>query len=175
VRSVAAGHNVLRYLMLRMHNQVLRPQHYRESCGRLSGLNLLYGCIPFDQMPFCTSLPGHNPRYWDLVESLDVTDRSYELLARRVRNNVERHGILYTPVADLEEFGDITELVSIFNGKLHYKHTERKLVQDKGHVFIRGTRTALRPSSRSCRSMPRPGSTATERPSSGGWPRRHAA
>jgi hypothetical protein len=105
MRSVAAGHNVLRYLMLRMHNQVLRPQHYGESCGRLSGLNLLYGCIPFDQMPFCTSLPGHNPRYRDLVESLDVTDWSYELLARRVRNNVERHGILYTPVADLEGFG----------------------------------------------------------------------
>jgi hypothetical protein len=138
VRSAAAGHNVLRYLMLRMHNQVLRPQYYWESCGRLSGLNLLYGCIPFDQMPFCTSLPGHNPRYWDLVESLDVTDRSYELLARRVRNNVERHGILYTPVADLEEFGDVTRLVSIFNGKLYYKHMQRQLVQDKGHVFIRG-------------------------------------
>jgi hypothetical protein len=28
----------------------------------------MYGCIPFDQMPFCTSLPGHNPRFWDLVE-----------------------------------------------------------------------------------------------------------
>ena len=138
VRSVAAGHNVLRYLMLRMYNQVIKAQYNWEQCGRLSGLNLLYGCIPFDQMPFCTSLPGHNPRYWDLVESLNVTDRSHELLARRVRNNVERHGILYTPVADLEEFGDVTELVSIFNGKLYYKHTERRLVQDMGHVFIRG-------------------------------------
>ncbi len=138
VRSAAAGHNVLRYLMLRIYNQVIKAQYNWEQCGRLSGLNLLYGCIPFDQMPFCTSLPGHNPRYWDLVESLDMTDRSHELLARRVRNNVERHGILYTPVADLEEFGDITELVSIFNGKLYYKHTERRLVQDMGHVFIRG-------------------------------------
>jgi hypothetical protein len=124
--------------MLRMYNQVIKAQYNWEQCGRLSGLNLLYGCIPFDQMPFCTSLPGHNPRYWDLVESLDVTDRSYELLARRVRNNLERHGILYTPVADLEEFGDVTKLVSIFNSKLYYKHTGRQLVQDKGHVFIRG-------------------------------------
>ena len=138
VRSAAPGHNVVRYLMLRMHNQVIKAQYYWEECGRLSGLNLLYGCIPFDQMPFCTSLPGHNPRFWDLVESLDVTDRNHELLARRVRNNVERHGVLYTPVADLEEFGDVTRLISTFNGKLYYKHTERKLVQDKGHVFIRG-------------------------------------
>ena len=138
VRSAAPGHNVIRYLMLRMYNQVIKAQYNREECGRLSGLNLQYGCIPFDQMPFCTSLPGHNPRYWDLVESLDATDRNHELLARRVRNNVERHGILYTPVADLEEFGDVTELIAIYNSKLYYKHTERQLVQDKGHVFIRG-------------------------------------
>jgi energy-coupling factor transporter ATP-binding protein EcfA2 len=138
VRSAAPGHNVIRYLMLQMHNQVLRPQYNWETCDRLSGLNLLYGCIPFDQMPFCTSLPGHNPRYWDLIESLDATDRNHELFARRVRNNVDRHGILYTPVADLKEFGDATKLISVYNSKLYYKHTERRLVHDKGHVFIRG-------------------------------------
>lgn len=138
VRSAAPGHNVIRYLMLRMHNRIIKAQYNWEECGRLSGMNLLYGCIPFDQMPFCTSLPGHNPRYWDLVESLDATDRNYELLARRVRNNVERHGILYTPVTDLEEFGEVTRLIAAYNGKLYYKHTDRKLVQDKGHVFIRG-------------------------------------
>lgn len=138
VQSAAPGHNVIRYLMLRMHNRVLKPQYEWETCGRLSGLNLRYGCIPFDQMPFCTSLPGHNPRYWDLIESLDATGRNHELLARRVRNNVERHGMLYTPVADLEEFGDVTRLIATYNGKLYYKHTERRLAQDKGHVFIRG-------------------------------------
>ncbi len=139
VRSAAPGHNVLRYLMLRMHNQILKPQYNREGCGRLSDLKLQYGCIPFDTMPFCTSLPGHNPRYWDLVESLDATGRSHELLARRVKNNVERHGILYTPVVDLEEFGDVDELISTYNNKLYYKHRERRaLVSDKGHVFICG-------------------------------------
>ncbi|MUN35408.1 ATP-dependent DNA helicase [Actinomadura litoris] len=138
VRSTAPGHNVIRYLMLRMHNQVLRPQHHLENCGRLSGLNLVYGCIPFDQMPFCTSLPGHNPRYWDLVEALDMTGRNHELLARRVRNNVDRHGMLYTSAADLEEFGDVDKLIATYNGLLYYKHTGRRLVQDKGQVFIRG-------------------------------------
>lgn len=113
VRSAAPGHNAIRYLMLRMYNQVIKAQYNGEECGRLSGLNLLYGCIPFDQMPFCTSLPGHNPRYWDLVESLDATDRNHELLARRVRTSVERHGILYAPVADLEEFGDVTKLKAL--------------------------------------------------------------
>jgi energy-coupling factor transporter ATP-binding protein EcfA2 len=138
VRSASPGHNVLRYLMLRMHNNVLKPQYCPESCSRLSGLNLLYGCIPFDQMPFCTSLPSHNPRFWDLVESLDATGRDHELLARRVRNNVERRATLYTPIVDLETFGDATQLIDTYNGKLYYKHTKRQLVQDKGHIFIRG-------------------------------------
>ena len=138
VRSAAPGHNVFRYLMLRMHNQILKPQFHRDGCGPLSGMKLQYGCIPFDTMPFCTSLPGHNPRYWDLFESIDVTGRNHELLARRVKNNVERHGILYTPVADLEEFGDVNGLISICNSKLYRMHTERRLVHDKGHVFICG-------------------------------------
>jgi len=136
VRSAAPGYNVLRYLMLRMHNQILKPQYNREGCAHLSGIKLQYGCIPFDTMPFCTSLPRHNPRYWDLVESLDVTNRSHELLARRVKNNVERHGILYTPVIDFEELGDINRLISSYNNKLYSTHTERRLVHDKGHVFI---------------------------------------
>ena len=138
VRSCAPGHNVLRYLMLRMRNQILKPQYNHEDCGLLSGMKLQYGCIPFDTMPFCTSLPGHNPRYWDLIESLDVTDRNHELLVRRVKNNVEHHGILYTPVGDLKEFGEVNDLITTYNRKLYYKHKERRLVLDKKHVFICG-------------------------------------
>lgn len=136
VRSTAAGHNVLRYLMLRMHNQTLKLQYHWDGCDRLSGMNFPYGCIPFDSMPFCTSPIGHNPRHWDLIESLDATGRNHELLAQCVKNNVETHGMLYTPVADLQKFGDVSSLISIYNSKLYYKHTARRLVFDKGHAFI---------------------------------------
>jgi hypothetical protein len=138
VRSAAPGQNILRYLMLRMHNELLKLQYFRDGCGRLSDMKLPYGCIPFDTMPFCTSLPAHNPRYWDLVESLDATGRGHELLARRVKNNVERHGILYTTVVDLEDFGDVNGLMTTYNNKLYKTHKERRLVLDKGHVFICG-------------------------------------
>lgn len=138
VRLAAPGQNVLRYLMLRMYNQILKLQYLRDGCGRLSDMRLQYGCIPFDTMPFCTSLPAHNPRYWDLVESLNETGRNHELLARRVKNNVEHHGILYTPVVDIEEFGDANVLISVYNNKLYYRHTKRWLMPDKEHIFIRG-------------------------------------
>ncbi|MBD2326727.1 ATP-dependent RecD-like DNA helicase [Alkalinema sp. FACHB-956] len=136
VRLAAPGYNVLRYLMLRMNNKILKLLYDQAGCPRLSSMKLQYGCIPFDTMPFCTSLPGHNPRYWDLVESLDVTGRSHELLARYVKNNVERHGVLYTSEVDLEDFGDVNNLISTYNNNLYKKHTGRRLVLDKKHIFI---------------------------------------
>lgn len=138
IRGSLPGGNVLGYLMLRLHNQTLKPQYEPGGCGRLSGLCLKYGCIPFDTMPFCTSLPGHNPRYWDLVESVEAKGRRHELMARRITSNVERHGMLYTPLSDLEGFTDVEGLVRTHNQNVYYKHAHRHLVVDKGHVFIRG-------------------------------------
>jgi hypothetical protein len=138
IRSRSAGHNLIRYLMLRMHNQVLKPQYAANPCWRLSNMRLQMGCIPFETMPFCTSPRDHNPRFSDLVEALDAGERRHELLARRVKTNVEQHGMLYTPEEDLEAFCDLKALISVFNANLYYKHGHRTLVQDKGHVFIGG-------------------------------------
>jgi hypothetical protein len=138
IRSRAAGHNLIRYLMLRMHNQVVKPQYAVDPCRLLSNLHLQMGCIPFDTMPFCTSPRDHNPRYPDLLEALDAGERRHELLARRLQINVEQHGMLYTPENELEAFGDLSALIAAFNGNIYYKHGHRRLVQDKGHVFICG-------------------------------------
>ncbi|WKG08215.1 ATP-dependent RecD-like DNA helicase [Nocardia sp. PE-7] len=137
IQSASPGHNVLRYLMLRMRNQIIRLQHAHEKYGALSNLHLRYGCKPFDSMPFCTSLVGHNPRFADLAESLDMTGRTHELLARRVKTNIEDRGMLYTPVADVESLGEVDSLMSTYNAQVYYKHTGRKMLKDKGHVFIR--------------------------------------
>lgn len=139
VRNKAPGHNVIRYLLLHMHNRFLKAQYSRDSCTHLSGMKLQYGCIPFERMPFCTSLVGHNPRYWDLVESLDSTGRNHELLAQRIKKNVERHGVLYTPAAELVELGDVAALIAAYNSRLYPGHrAHRALVLDKSHVFICG-------------------------------------
>ncbi len=133
------GHVVIRYLLLRLYNKTLKSQFNHDECGRLSGLKLQYGCIPFEQMPFCSSLPGHNPRFWDLVESLSTESRAHELLARKVKNNVEHGALLYTPVNELSNYDDLNSLIRSYNNKLYYKHREhRKLINDMGHVFIAG-------------------------------------
>jgi hypothetical protein len=138
IRSRADGHNLIRYLMLRMRNQVLKSQYAAEPCRWLSNLRLQMGCIPFEKMPFCTSLRNHNPRFSDLIETLDTDQRRHELLARRLQINVEQYGMLYTPVEDLKAFGDTKALIAAFNSNLYHKHGHRALEQDKDHVFIRG-------------------------------------
>lgn len=132
----APGHNLLRYLMLRMHNQTIKLQYASEPCRWLSNLHVQMGCTPFETMPFCTSPRGHNPRLSDLFEALDVGDRRHELLARQLHTNVEQYGMLYTPEEDLQTFGDSSALIARFNARLYHKHLHRKLVQDKRHVFI---------------------------------------
>jgi ATP-dependent exoDNAse (exonuclease V) alpha subunit len=54
-----------------------------------------------------------------------------------VKNNVESHGMLYTPVGDLEPLGDVDQLIDEYNRRVYFKHTGRHLIKDKGHVFIR--------------------------------------
>jgi energy-coupling factor transporter ATP-binding protein EcfA2 len=132
-----SGGNVLRYLLYHMNNRVIADQLDGVN-GRLSGLCLAYGCIPFDEMPFCSSLLHHNPRLSDLFDCLDTTDRMHEVLARYVVVNAERHGQLYTPRAELERFKDVDTLVSTFNTRLYRKHQARQLETRSGHYYIRG-------------------------------------
>lgn len=139
IKASLPGGNILRYLLLRMNNQLLKSQYNRDGCELLSNLKFSFSSIPFDKMPFCTSLPKHNPRFWDLSDCIDMAGRQHEFLARCVRNNVERHGVLYTPVGDLNEFGDVEALINEFNSRVYKKHKGiRSLVYDKGHVFING-------------------------------------
>lgn len=138
IRNRAPGHNILRYLLLKMNNVVIKKQYDPNPCRRLSNLNLSYGCIPFDHMPFCTSLKGHNPRFIDLIESIDPSDREHEILARRIKNNVEQRGNLYTPVDEVEAFGSVENLASRYNSNLYHAHTARRLEIDKGHLFLKG-------------------------------------
>ena len=138
VLSSRPGAVVLRYLLSRTRNAILRQQYAPQPCARLSNLNLQWGCIPFDQMPFCTSLRRHNPRYGDLIQAIDPEGREHELLARRVKSNVERRGMLYTPIDELESFPNGGALIKKHNQALYHTHLARTLEVDQEEVFIRG-------------------------------------
>lgn len=116
----------------------MKRQYYWVECEALSNLCLKWGCIPFDQMPFATSLLKHNPRIYDLLECIDTTGREHEFLARIVKNNTEQQGVLFTPLSDLSKFDDIGNLRKKYNSKVYYKHTERYMKIYKDYIYIDG-------------------------------------
>ncbi|MCC4907754.1 ATP-dependent RecD-like DNA helicase [Microbacterium sp. cx-59] len=140
IRRGRPGASLLRYLLLRMNNQVIRAQYDPAACSALSGLHVSHSCRPFDTMPFCSSPRRHNPHFADLAESLNSSARRHEILARRVRTNVEQYGVIYTPDAELAGFGDLDSLIAKHNAQLPptAAHLPRKLIHENGHVFIKG-------------------------------------
>lgn len=131
------GANVLRYLLHKMNNRVIKWQYWGEQCGGLSNLYLNYGCIPFDRMPYCTSLRQHNPKIYDLFESIPVFGHEHELFARYIKNNTEIEGHLFTSKAEIEGFENINGLIRKYNSSLYYKHTGRRIEEYKDHLYIK--------------------------------------
>jgi hypothetical protein len=138
IKNNNPGSTVIRYLLYGLNNKIIKKQLTFEACERLSNLNLKYGCIPFDQMPFNTSLIDHNPRLSDLFDCIDSTNREHELLARHIKNNTEIKGQLYTPKKDIVGFQNIDTLMQSYNKKLYIKHGHRMLENYKDHLYIKG-------------------------------------
>ena len=147
VHNNKPGSNILKYLLFHMNNEILKDQYYYDrhqynqlegGNKKLSGLRLKWGCIPFDEMPFCTSLINHNPKLYDLLGCIDDYGKDSEILARLIKNNTEVRGKIYTSITELpEEYSEkVEELVEQYNRKLIGKHVGRRLKIEKGQVFI---------------------------------------
>ncbi len=133
-----SGYNVIKYLLYRLNNKIIKQQYRYGGCSKkhLPGLYLEWGCIPFDEMPFCTSLIGHNPKLADLFDCIDSKNREHELLARLIKNNTEKKAQLYTSKEDIAGFENIDNLIRQHNSKLYYKHTGRRLENYKNFIYI---------------------------------------
>lgn len=140
IRGDRPGSRLLRYLMVQMRNEVIRAQYDIGPCPYLSNLHVSWSCRPFDTMPFCSAPRRHVPRFANLAFALNATQRHPELLARRIKNNVEQAGVIYTPDADLTDLGDLDELIGRYNRALPPtgRHAPRRLAHELGHVFMVG-------------------------------------
>lgn len=132
------GSNILKYLIYRMNNKVIKNQR-GSTCKYLSDLNLEWGCIPFDVMPYCSSLRAHNPKLRDLFGCISIENRKHELLARMIHNNTEINGQLYTAKTELENMENMDSLVSKYNSLIYTKkHSHRLLDTYKENFYIKG-------------------------------------
>lgn len=138
VQAKKPGTNMIRYLLYKLNNKIIKQQYSYSGCAKLSDLKLEFGCIPFDKMPFNSSPLNHNPRVTDLFDCIDATDRGHELFAKFITNKNEIDGQLYTPVSDTDGFKDVDALIQRYNSSLYYKHGHRRLEKFKDHIYIKG-------------------------------------
>ena len=137
IRSERPGQNVLQYLLYCMNNTIIKKQRGSFSNNALSDLYLLNGCIPFDKMPFIYSPLYHNPRLGALFEAINPKGREHELLARQIKNNTEISGRIFTPVSELEHYGDVPALANTYYYKLWFGHRERsQIIVNNGFAYI---------------------------------------
>lgn len=137
IKGGLAGQNILRYLLFNMNNTIIKDQRGGSANPKLSNLHLLNGCIPFDTMPFSSSPIEHNPQLGALFSCIPTYNRRHEFLARRIRNNTEISGKIFTPLSEVEDFGDLAPLVRTYKNTLWFGHRERgQLVIANDHIFI---------------------------------------
>lgn len=139
IHNNKVGTNTIRYLLHTFNNAIIQRQYLNRENFKMSGLYLQWGCLPFEEMPFVTSLIKHNPKSYDLFECLDCWSRKDELLARYVEINTQQNGCLYTTIQELNFLGNVKDLVSKYNSRLYLpKHKNRELIIDGQNVYIRG-------------------------------------
>lgn len=133
------GCNIIRYITTRMINTVIRDQIGETPHPYLSNLYIHKKSGLFDAMPYAMSLHNHNPKFHDLIKSVEITERDDELLYSYIKNNTENNDELYTPVNEIGYFDDIPKLVEKFNNKIksRLKNTDSILVLDKGFLYIK--------------------------------------
>lgn len=137
--SKSRGANIIRYLLYRLRNKIIKYQIADYPNNWISFLKLLNGCLPFDDMPFDASLLDHNPSLLDLFACLDSREREHELLARKIRTNTEQNVQLFTSVDELKSFSNISQLIQKYNTLLPDKHkASRSLIIDGGQGIYTG-------------------------------------
>ena len=97
------------------------------------------GCGMFDRMPYAMSFLKHNVSWFHLIKVVDMLDKEYQFLYRRIQHNTENEKILYTPISELEEFDNLPELVDKYNQVYLSikKKGENILVIENGFVYIK--------------------------------------
>lgn len=137
------GKNTVRYLLHSLRNQVIKKQLPNNDDRCLSNLDLNSKCLPFEQMPFATSLINHNPGFYDLLECIDANDREHEIFARAVKSRIENNGSLFIDKKEFN-FDGMNDLKVKFNSRLWagniknpIGHTGRRIEEFQNHFYIK--------------------------------------
>lgn len=138
LRNNLAGSNVLRYLLFKPRNKIIKDQLQERPNNWLGYLCLNNKCIPFEKNPFSSSLVKHIVSASDVVRCIDPEGCHADILAHKVFAQSEREREIYISDDKFDEYSNLDELIVLYNSSLHRRHENRKLVHESGQVFLRG-------------------------------------
>ena len=135
-----SGTNILKYMLFTLNNVVIKSQLMSSENYKLSNLYLDWGSIPFDEMPYASSLSNHKVDISDLLQCIDSNNREHELFSRRLSYNSDSLGKIYTKISDIDmDSGYIDNLIDVFNSKLYLpRHEGRKIIKNDKYIYING-------------------------------------
>lgn len=135
------GVNIIRYLLFRMNNTVLkdqRPTVYQPKT--YVDYNMSSKCMPFDKQPYAFYPRKHITSLYDLYQCIDASKHKAELLKRYIDNNTYSNHVLFTPIEELASFGtqeEVLALVEEFNNSLYSGfRLASEIGVYKNHLFI---------------------------------------
>lgn len=141
-RRRASGHNIIRYLLYRMNNTILksqRPTKYYPNT--YADFRMSSKCFPFDNQPYAFNPKDHVPSTFDLYQCIDASKHTSELLKRYLDNNTYSNHILFTPIEELSHFGTseaVFALVQKFNNNLYSGFKPNSEIGIfKNHLYVR--------------------------------------
>jgi len=141
ITTNSRGVNTVKYLSSFIRNSHLKTQLSIDRNGVLSGLHLQYGCIVFDDMPYCSNLLEHRPSINVLLGVISIENRKHEFLARHIINNLENRNIIFTSKDELGSTYNIEKEIHEFNKKVYVKkedHKKRLLEEYGEYVYQSG-------------------------------------
>ena len=115
------GKNILRLLLNRMNNEIIKDQWPYKNGKTYVDLYLSSKCMPFDKNPFSFHPKGHVMNLSELYECIDPKGHTGEIISRYVENNAYNNGQLFTPVENLSKIGNenkIKKIISKYNASL---------------------------------------------------------
>lgn len=129
--------NIIFYLLYKMNNAIIKTQYDYNNYPISNDFYVSMKCLPFNEMPFVSSLHQHNPKFWDIFYSIGIKNHKFELIARFIKNNTEINGKLFTPKNELN-YNELNLMIEQYNSKLYYKHINRKICYENNNYFIKG-------------------------------------
>lgn len=112
------GSNILRYITAYLKNDVIRDQLADRTNNLLSYLYLKNEAIPFDEMPYASSLCGHNLSKLRLHKCLEIYDCECQYVSSMVNKEAYDSNILYV-IVDHDKLDYYQYEVGIFNNNLY--------------------------------------------------------